>query len=66
MFSLRVRVLRAVFALIPALMLTLAVPLINRVEPHVFGLPFLLAWIVLWLLLTPLFLYAIYRMEGRT
>ncbi|PZR56475.1 MAG: hypothetical protein DLM50_08310 [Candidatus Meridianibacter frigidus] len=58
--------LRAVFALIPALMLTLAVPLINRVEPHVFGLPFLLAWIVLWLLLTPLFLYAIYRMEGRT
>lgn len=28
------------------------VPLANRVEPYVFGLPFLLFWIVAWVVIT--------------
>ncbi|MDQ2816855.1 MAG: DUF3311 domain-containing protein [Candidatus Eremiobacteraeota bacterium] len=58
---------RAAFmvAAVPALMLTFGVPLANRIEPRVFGFPFLLAWIVAWILLTPVFLYAVYRLEGR-
>ncbi len=52
-------------AAVPALMLTFGVPLANRIEPRVFGFPFLLAWIVAWILLTPVFLYAVYRLEGR-
>jgi hypothetical protein len=56
---------RVVLAVIPAVMLTFAVPLVNRVEPRVFGLPFLLVWIAAWVALTPLFLYAIERLRQR-
>ncbi|MBC5824209.1 MAG: DUF3311 domain-containing protein [Candidatus Eremiobacteraeota bacterium] len=46
-------------------MLTLGVPLANRVEPRILGLPFLLCWIVGWIILTPLFLYGVFVLEGR-
>jgi hypothetical protein len=52
-------------ALVPVLALTLGIPLANRVEPRIAGLPFLLAYIVLWILLTPAFLLAIYRRDHR-
>jgi hypothetical protein len=58
-------VVRALLALIPALMLTFAVPLVNRVEPRVFGFPFLLAWIVVWVAATPLFLYGVERLRPK-
>jgi hypothetical protein len=66
MFSLRTRILRVALALVPAVMLSVAVPFVNRIEPRIFGLPFILAWITVWVLLTPLFLYSIYRLEGRS
>ena len=53
-------------ALVPVLALTLGIPLANRVEPRIFGLPFLLAHIVIWIVLTPAFLLAVYRSEHRT
>lgn len=54
----------AVFcAVIPALALTLCVPLVNRLEPRILGLPFVLAWIVAWVLLTPAFMWLAYRSE---
>ena len=56
---------RAVLALIPALMLTFAVPLVNRVEPRIFGLPFLLVWIVLWVAIPPVFLYGVERLRRK-
>ncbi len=58
-------IVRWVLALVPPFMLTVAIPFANRVEPRIAGLPFLLAWIVLWLILTPAFLGCIYRLEGR-
>jgi hypothetical protein len=43
-----------------------AVPLWNRVYPIVFGLPFNFFWLILWLLLTRLFMSGAYRLErGR-
>ena len=65
MFPLRVLVLRVVLAAIPIAMLSVAVPLVNRVEPRIFGMPFILGWIAAWVVLTPGFLFAIYRLEGR-
>jgi hypothetical protein len=56
---------RVVLAVIPAVMLTFAVPFVNRVEPRVFGLPFLLVWIAAWVAVTPLFLYAVERLRRR-
>jgi hypothetical protein len=52
-------------ALIPVLALTLGIPFANRVDPRIAGLPFLLAYITLWILLTPAFLLAVYRLEHR-
>ncbi len=57
--------LRVVLAAIPIAALTVAVPLVNSVEPRFFGLPFLLCWTVGWSLLTPAFLWTIGRLERR-
>jgi hypothetical protein len=54
---------RYAIAAIPVVMLTLGIPFANRVEPRIVGLPFLLAWIVLWIVLAPLFLAAVARID---
>jgi hypothetical protein len=55
--------LRPLLAAVPVAALTVAIPLVNRVEPRVFGAPFLLCWIVAWVLLAPAFLWTIGRLE---
>jgi hypothetical protein len=57
--------LRVLLAAIPIAALTVAVPFVNRVEPRVFGLPFLLFWIALWVLLASPLLWAVGRLERR-
>lgn len=59
------RALCAVLALVPASMLTLAIPVVNRFDARPFGFPLLLVWIVAWVALTPLFLLGITRIVGR-
>ena len=49
------------FAVLPTLALTMGIPFANRVEPRIFGLPFLLAYIVIWILATPLFMFAAFK-----
>jgi hypothetical protein len=50
---------------VPFLALVFALPLVNRIYPVVFGLPFLLFWILAWVMLTPLILFIAYRVEKR-
>ena len=57
--------LSLVLALLPMLALTIGIPLANRLEPRVFGLPFLLAWIVAWILLTPLIMATVHWLDRR-
>ena len=53
-------------AAIPIVAMTFAVPFVNRDEPRILGLPFVLAWIVAWILLTPAFMWVVHRViEGR-
>jgi hypothetical protein len=52
-------------AAIPSIALSLAIPLVNRFEPSLAGAPFLLVWIIGWVLTVPLFLYAAYRLQQR-
>jgi hypothetical protein len=59
------QVTRFVLAATPPVALSLAVPFVNRVEPRVFGLPFLLVWIAFWVLVTPLFVWGVGRVERR-
>lgn len=57
--------LRVLLAAVPIAALSLGVPLVNRVEPRILGLPFVLFWIVAWVVLTPAFLWSIGRVERR-
>lgn len=53
------------FGLIPFIAICFSVSLWDRVYPMVLGLPFNLCWLVAWILLTPLCLWAAYRLEAR-
>lgn len=59
------RWIRFLLAAFPVAMLTVMVPAVNRVDPRIAGLPFLLVWIVGWVMLTPLFLFAVSRLDRR-
>ena len=50
---------------IPFVTLVFALPLVNRVEPVILGLPFLLFWILSWVILTPFILLAAYLCEKK-
>jgi hypothetical protein len=50
-------------AVLPFLGILVGVPLLNRVEPLVFGMPLVLAWIVLWILLTAAIMAIIYACD---
>jgi len=57
------RLLRILLAAVPIAALTVAVPFVNRVDPRIAGLPFILAWIIAWVLLTPAFIWSIGRLD---
>lgn len=58
--------LSIVIAAIPLIALMFAIPFVNRDDPHVLGLPFVLAWIIVWIILVPLFMWVIHaRVERR-
>lgn len=50
---------------IPFITLVFALPLVNRIEPIILGLPFLLFWILSWVILTPAVLFAAYLLEKK-
>jgi len=53
-----------VCAIVPVLALTVGVVFANHLEPRILGLPFVLAWIVIWVLLTPAFMWVAYRSQS--
>jgi hypothetical protein len=52
-------------AAIPTLGMLGGVPFANRVHPYVLGLPFLLAWIVVWVVITSAVMALIYLLDSR-
>lgn len=53
------------WGLVPFAALCFSVPLWDRIYPMVFGLPFNLVWLLAWVALTPLCMWAAYRIEMR-
>ena len=49
--------------LIPFAAVCFSVPLWDRIEPMMLGLPFNLFWLISWVLVTPLFMWGAYRIE---
>jgi Protein of unknown function (DUF3311) len=52
-------------AVLPFLGLLGGIPFANRVTPFVLGLPFILFWIVLWVVISSLIMWVIYTMDPR-
>lgn len=40
-------------------------PLVNKLFPLVLGIPFLLFWLLLWMVLSPLLTWLIYSLDNR-
>jgi hypothetical protein len=51
------------FALIPFAAACFSVPLWDRVEPVILGIPFNLFWLIGWIVLSPVCMWAAYRAE---
>lgn len=49
--------------LLPFIGMGALLPVANRIEPYVLGLPFLLFWIVAWMLLSSLILLIVYKLD---
>jgi len=56
------RIVRAL-ALLPFLAMLVGPFFVNRVTPTIFGMPFLLAWLVGWILLTAAIMAIIFRLD---
>ena len=52
-----------VLAALPFFGILVGTTFANRVEPFVFGMPFILFWIVLWVLLTSVIMAVVYRLD---
>jgi hypothetical protein len=50
-------------ACLPFLGILVGTPFFNRVEPLIFGMPLILAWIVLWIILTAAIMAVIYMTD---
>ncbi len=50
-------------ALIPFVMILGGVCFVNKVEPYILGMPFLLAWLVFWVIMTSVIMAIIYKID---
>ncbi|WP_339244675.1 DUF3311 domain-containing protein [Bacillus sp. FSL R5-0523] len=58
------KALIVILILLPFVQLAL-LPLVNRIEPILFGLPFFHFWLLLWIIVTPLCSFGIYQMQKK-
>lgn len=54
-----------ILGIVPFVAMCFTVPLWDRVQPLVLGLPFNLFWLILWIVLTPCCIWGAYRLESR-
>ncbi|HQT78261.1 MAG: hypothetical protein B7Z80_11965 [Rhodospirillales bacterium 20-64-7] len=50
-------------AALPFIGILVGVPFVNQVQPLIFGMPLLLAWIVFWIIATAAIMAIIYRAD---
>jgi tellurite resistance protein TehA-like permease len=56
------RILAALAAL-PFIGILVGISFVNQVEPLVLGMPFVLAWIVIWIVLSAVIMGIVYRLD---
>ncbi|WP_268875920.1 DUF3311 domain-containing protein [Gottfriedia acidiceleris] len=50
--------------IVPFIGMCVLLPLANRIEPFFLGVPFLLFWIVLWMILSSVILFIVYKLDS--
>nr|WGD68938.1 DUF3311 domain-containing protein [Bacillus subtilis] len=58
------KALIVILILLPFVQLAL-LPLVNRIEPIMFSMPFFHFWSLLWIIVTPLCSFGIYQMQKK-
>jgi hypothetical protein len=51
--------------LLPFLGILGGIPFANRVTPYILGLPFILFWIVAWVIITSIIMAIVYRFDPK-
>jgi hypothetical protein len=54
-----------ILSLIPFIGILAFLPLVNRVEPFVLGMPFNMFWMVMWTILSSVILSMMYKLDPR-
>ncbi|MGY0432238.1 DUF3311 domain-containing protein [Bacillus rugosus] len=54
-----------ILAALPFIGILLGIPFANKVTPYVFGMPFILAYIVMWALLTSVLMATVYVLDNE-
>lgn len=49
--------------IIPFIGMAVLLPVANRIEPYILGLPFLLFWIATWMILSSVILLIVYKLD---
>jgi hypothetical protein len=62
----RYTVFSLLLALMPFLAICVMVPLCDRIDPLILGLPFNLAWLIAWIPLTSLCMAGVYQLWKRS
>lgn len=52
-----------VLAALPFFGILAGIPFANQVTPYVFGMPFILAYVVIWAVLTSVLMAAVYKLD---
>ncbi|MFT4066622.1 DUF3311 domain-containing protein [Paraburkholderia sp.] len=52
-----------VLAALPFIGMLVGIAFVNRVEPLVLGMPFVLAWIVMWVILSSIIMAIVYNLD---
>ncbi|MCC2527133.1 DUF3311 domain-containing protein [Bacillus halotolerans] len=54
-----------ILAALPFIGLLLGIPFANKVTPYLFGMPFILAYVVMWALLTSVLMAIVYVLDKK-
>ncbi|OAB41215.1 DUF3311 domain-containing protein [Paenibacillus antarcticus] len=54
-----------VLSLVPFIGILGFLPIVNRIEPYVLGMPFYMFWMAMWVVLTSVILGIMYKLDPR-
>ena len=57
------KAIMVILIVLPFLSQLVVLPFVNRIDPIIFGLPFLQFWLFLWIVLTPFFTLGIFQLQ---